>query len=184
VKRAFALLLIVFAFALARGEETAPPTSPGDVPVTSPGDVSEISSEVTPATSPAGSPALATSPAEVEVTVNETGVPLEEEVAEEEVPSCMGGGGIMSFLPMIAIIVIFYFLMIRPQQKQAKQMRAMREAFQMNDRVITAGGIHGHITNIKSDIITVKIADSVKIDVDRNSLTLEINPGESTSTSR
>ncbi len=171
-------MLIVFAFALARGEETAPSTSPGDVPVTSPGDTPEMSPEASPSTSPA----LATSPAEVSVTVNETAVPVQEEMAEEEAPSCMGGGGIMSFLPMIAIIVIFYFLMIRPQQKQAKQTRAMREAFQMNDRVITAGGIHGHITNIKGDVVTIKIADSVKVDVDRNSLTLEGTPGESCST--
>jgi len=96
--------------------------------------------------------------------------------ASEEAPSpatCLGGGGIMSFLPMIAIIGIFYFLMIRPQQKQSKMLRHMREAFSMNDRVVTGGGIHGIITNIKGDIVTVKIADSVKIDVDRNSLQLE-----------
>lgn len=94
----------------------------------------------------------------------------------EEAPApatCLGGGGIMSFLPMIAIIGIFYFLMIRPQQKQAKTLRQMREALAMNERVITAGGIHGIITNIKGDIITVKIADGVKIDVDRNSLQVE-----------
>ena len=94
----------------------------------------------------------------------------------EEAPApatCLGGGGIMSFLPMIAIIGIFYFLMIRPQQKQSKMLRQMRETFSINDRVVTSGGIHGIITNIKGDIVTVKIADGVKIDVDRNSLQLQ-----------
>lgn len=92
----------------------------------------------------------------------------------EGAQSCMGGGGIMSFLPMIAIIAIFYFLMIRPQQKQSKMLKEMRSALQRDDKVITSGGIHGIITNIKSDdVVTVKIADGVKIDVDRNSLQME-----------
>ncbi len=87
--------------------------------------------------------------------------------------TCMGGGGIMSFVPMIAIIAIFYFLMIRPQQKQAKMLREMRDALQKDDRVVTSGGIHGVITNLKGDVVTVRIADGVKIDVDRNSLQVE-----------
>lgn len=105
-----------------------------------------------------------------EVTTTET------VTTSEDTPTpatCLGGGGIMSFLPMIAIIGIFYFLMIRPQQKQSKMLRHMREAFSMNDRVVTSGGIHGTITNIKEDIVTVRIADGVKIDVDRNSLQLQ-----------
>jgi preprotein translocase subunit YajC len=94
--------------------------------------------------------------------------------AEETQPqACMGGGGIMSFLPMIAIIAIFYFLMIRPQQKQSKELRHMRDALTKDDRVITGGGIHGVITNLKGDVVTVRIADGVKIDVDRSSLQLE-----------
>ena len=88
----------------------------------------------------------------------------------------------MSFLPMIAIIAIFYFLMIRPQQKQAKMLKLMRGALKKDDRVVTAGGIHGIVTNVKGDILTIKIADSVKIDVDRNSLQVEGTPGDSCST--
>ncbi len=91
----------------------------------------------------------------------------------QEPQTCMGGGGIMSFIPMIAIIAIFYFLMIRPQQKQAKLLREMRDALQKDDRVITSGGIHGVITNLKGDVVTVRIAEGVKIDVDRNSLQLD-----------
>lgn len=95
-----------------------------------------------------------------------------------EPQTCMGGGGIMSFVPMIAIIAIFYFLMIRPQQKQAKMLREMRDAFQKDDRVVTSGGIHGVITNMKGDVVTVRIAEGVKIDVDRNSLQLDSVPRE------
>lgn len=106
-------------------------------------------------------------------------VPAEGEAQEQEVQPCMGGGGLMSFLPMIAIIAIFYFLMIRPQQKQAKMLREMRDALQKDDRVVTSGGIHGVITNLKGDTVTVRIADGVKIDVDRNSLQLEsVDTGE------
>ena len=181
MKRALILLVVAFGFALAQGTATesapAPATSPGDASVSAP-------VEATAPVTTTAETGPATSPAEIAVTINEDGIPAQEAVAEEETQSCMGGGGIMSFLPMIAIIVIFYFLMIRPQQKQAKQLKEMRGAFQMNDRVITAGGIHGVIANIKTDVITVKIADGVKIDVDRNSLTLEGTPGESSSTSR
>ena len=91
-------------------------------------------------------------------------------------PPSEGGesGGIMSFLPMIAIIAIFYFLMIRPQQKQAKMLKQMRSELKRDDKVVTSGGIHGIITNIKGDdVVTIKIADGVKIDVDRNSLQIE-----------
>jgi len=121
-------------------------------------------------------------PAETEVveTTTTTTTTSEDAAAEAQPQTCMGGGGIMSFLPMIAIIAIFYFLMIRPQQKQAKQLKIMRGAFKRDDRVVTSGGIHGVITNLKGDVVTVRIADSVKIEVDRNSL--QIAP-ENTGTS-
>ncbi len=108
----------------------------------------------------------------VETTTTTTTTDAAGEQAQPQ--TCMGGGGIMSFLPMIAIIAIFYFLMIRPQQKQAKQLKEMRNALKKDDRVVTSGGIHGVITNLKNDVITVRIADGVKIDVDRNSLQLDI----------
>ncbi len=122
-------------------------------------------SESRTGTAPAAGEVIATT-----TTITETGAPAEEASSQ----TCMGGGGIMSFLPMIAIIAIFYFLMIRPQQKQAKKLKEMRSTLQRDDKVITSGGIHGIITNIKSDdVVTVKIADAVKIDVDRNSLQID-----------
>lgn len=93
--------------------------------------------------------------------------------AEEAAPAgCMGSGGITGLLPIVAMVAIFYFLIIRPQQKQSKQLAQMRSSLQKGDRVVTSGGIHGVITNLKGDVITVRIADAVKIDVDRNALTL------------
>lgn len=183
MKKLFIILAALAAVSFAQVDPEPVATSPADPapqPVaTSP---SETTAPVGTVAETAG-PEIATSPAEVQVVVNEDGNVPEDVAAEEAAPTCMGGGGIMSFLPMIAIIVIFYFLMIRPQQKQAKQLREMRGAFQVNDRVVTAGGIHGTITNIKTDVVTVRIADSVKIDVDRTSLTLESAPqGESCST--
>ena len=119
-------------------------------------------------TAPTGGEAIETT---TTTTTTETGTATSDEAQPQ---ACMGGGGIMSFLPMIAIIAIFYFLMIRPQQKQAKMLKAMRSALQKDDRVVTSGGIHGIITNLKGDdVVTVKIADGVKIDVDRNSLQIE-----------
>src|SRR6187397_689028 len=58
------------------------------------------------------------------------------------------GGDLMTFLPMIAIFVVFYFLLIRPQQKRAKETRAMLDALQKGDEVITAGGIVGKIAKL------------------------------------
>ncbi|OPX31387.1 MAG: preprotein translocase subunit YajC [Gemmatimonadaceae bacterium 4484_173] len=78
----------------------------------------------------------------------------------------------MGLLPIVAMVAIFYFLIIRPQQKQSKKLKEMRDAMQKGDSVVTGGGIHGVITNLKGDVVTVRIADSVKIDVDKSALTV------------
>jgi len=189
VKKLFLPLAILATLAFA--QPATPATSPADAPaqpVAEPAPDAPVETEVVAdvqgdvETVVETDVEVATSPAE---TTQET-VPAEAAASAQDAQAqaCMGGGGIMSFLPMIAIIVIFYFLMIRPQQKQAKRMREMRDAFQVNDRVVTAGGIHGVITNLKADIVTVRIADNVKIDVDRSSLTAEGSPssGDSCST--
>jgi len=99
---------------------------------------------------------------------------LAQDATEEAAASpagCMGSGGITGLLPIVAMVAIFYFLIIRPQQKQTKRLAEMRSSLQKGDKVVTSGGIHGVITNLKNDVITVRIADAVKIDVDRNALT-------------
>jgi len=77
------------------------------------------------------------------------------------------GADLMSFLPIIAIFVVFYFLLIRPQQKRAKETRAMLDALQKGDEVVTAGGIVGRISKIDAQYVTVEIAANTEITVQR-----------------
>ena len=69
-----------------------------------------------------------------------------------------------------AIFAIFYFMMVRPQQKRQKEIKKFRENLTVGDRVVTAGGIHGKISGIKDDHFRVKIADGVEIRVDKGSV--------------
>ena len=78
---------------------------------------------------------------------------------------------IVSFVPMIVVIGILYFLIIRPQQQQAKDHRRLVDNLKPGDRVITQGGIHGTVTTIKGGVVQVKIADNVKVDVTRTAIT-------------
>jgi preprotein translocase subunit YajC len=80
-----------------------------------------------------------------------------------------GGGGDISFIIMMAILFgIFYFLMIRPQQKKQKEIRAMIANLAHGDLVMTSGGIQGKVTALTDSIVTLEIADKVKIKVGRN----------------
>ena len=85
-----------------------------------------------------------------------------------------GGGsmGVLGFLPWIMIILVFYFLLIRPQAKKQKQHQAMLQRIGKGDKVVTAGGIHGTVVGVKESdtILVVKIADTVKIEVERSSI--------------
>ncbi len=78
-----------------------------------------------------------------------------------------GGSSWISFLPIILIFVIFYFLLIRPQQKQKKEHQNLLANLKEGDNVLTAGGIYGRITGIKDDKITVEISDKVRVKVNR-----------------
>ena len=82
-----------------------------------------------------------------------------------------GGGSSMSGLIMIvAMIAIFYFLMIRPQNKKQKEIKRQREAMKNGDRVVTAGGIHGRIREVRGETIMLEIATGVTIRVDKTSV--------------
>ena len=87
-------------------------------------------------------------------------------------PGGGGGGGsqIWSFLPIILIFVVFYFLLIRPQQKRAKEHRTLLESIKTGEYVLTSGGIYGKITGIKDNIITVEISDKVRVKVARGNI--------------
>ena len=71
---------------------------------------------------------------------------------------------------ILVFIAIFYFLLIRPQQKQRKQRNEMMSSLNIGDKIYTAGGIFGTITAMKEDIVTIKIAEKVEIQVLRNSI--------------
>lgn len=79
-------------------------------------------------------------------------------------------GGLMSLLPLIAIFVVFYFLLIRPQQKRAKEHKKMTEALAKGDEVITTGGTLGKITDVGETFVTVEIAQGVEIKVQRSAV--------------
>jgi preprotein translocase subunit YajC len=81
-------------------------------------------------------------------------------------------GGFGSFIPLILIFVIFYFFLIRPQQKRAKEHRQMLEALRRGDQVVTQGGIMGKITRVKDgeDEVEVEIADGVRVRVVRQTI--------------
>ena len=77
------------------------------------------------------------------------------------------GGGFMEFLPLIALLAVFYFLILRPQQKRAKEHKALIEALQKGDEVVTIGGILGKVTKVGDDNVAVEIADNVVIQVQK-----------------
>jgi preprotein translocase subunit YajC len=80
------------------------------------------------------------------------------------------GGGLMSLAPLVLIFVIFYFLLIRPQQKKTKALQEMINALKPGDRVITGGGIYGKIAKVEDAVISLEIADKVRIKVSRQSV--------------
>ncbi len=79
-------------------------------------------------------------------------------------------GGLMQFFPLILIFVIFYFLIIRPQQKRAKEQREMLANLKKGDKIVTAGGVHGLVDSLSDKTVTVKIAENVKVKLDRASV--------------
>jgi preprotein translocase subunit YajC len=81
-----------------------------------------------------------------------------------------GQPGFGSFIPLLAVIVIFYFFMIRPQMKKQKEVRNFREGLKKGDKVLTVGGIYGKIIEVKETTAILEIADNVKIKVDKSGL--------------
>ena len=80
------------------------------------------------------------------------------------------GGDLMAFLPMVGIFVVFYFLLIRPQQKRAKEAKAMLAALQKGDEVITAGGVVGKISKLGDQYATLEIANGVEMTIQRSAI--------------
>ena len=84
-------------------------------------------------------------------------------------------GGAMSWLPtvgmIVLLIVIFYFFMIRPQKKQREKLQAARDALTKGDKVVTAGGIHGKIVEIREQTFVIAVEDNTHIEVEKSAIT-------------
>lgn len=81
-----------------------------------------------------------------------------------------GGSGWQAFVPIILMFAIFYFLLIRPQQKKAKDHRQMLSSLKKGDHVVSSGGLHGVVTGITDDIVTMEIAPKIRVKVSRGSI--------------
>jgi preprotein translocase subunit YajC len=88
----------------------------------------------------------------------------------------MSGQGISQFIPLILIFVIFYFFLIRPQQKRVKDHKVMVESLKRGDEIITSGGILGTVEKVmEDDRIEVIIGDNVKVQIIRSTITSQLN---------
>jgi len=80
------------------------------------------------------------------------------------------GGGIMSFLPLILIIVVFYLFFIRPQMRKQKEQRKFRETLKKGDKVVTIGGIHGKILEVKETTIILQIDGENRLTLEKSAI--------------
>jgi preprotein translocase subunit YajC len=90
-------------------------------------------------------------------------------------PGGAGGFGNL-FVPMVLIFVMMYFLLIRPQKKRQMEQQRLVSALKTGDRVVTNAGIHGLISNVKESTVIVKVADNVKIEMEKSAITNVLKP--------
>lgn len=90
--------------------------------------------------------------------------------AYAETAAASSDGGIMSFLPLIALIAVFYFLVLRPQSKRAKEQKAMMEALQRGDEVVTIGGEVGTVSKVYEQYVDVEIAENLEVKVQKSAI--------------
>jgi len=92
-------------------------------------------------------------------------------LAQTQSPAPGPGNGIGFFVPFIFIFIIMYFVMFRPQKKRQEQQQKLISTLKTGDRVVTNGGIHGLISNVKETTVIVKVADNVKIEMEKSAIT-------------
>ena len=97
--------------------------------------------------------------------------------AQAAAPAGGTAGGLMSFLPIILMFVVLYFLMIRPQMKRQKEQKAMIDAITKGDEVVTAGGIVGKVTKVADAYITLEVAEGTEIVMQKASITMLLPKG-------
>jgi preprotein translocase subunit YajC len=86
------------------------------------------------------------------------------------------GGPLMTFMPLILMFVIFYFLLIRPQQKKQKEHKQMLDNLSRGDRVITAGGLYGRVVEAKDDVLTLDLGNDMQVQVGRAFISALVSP--------
>ena len=96
--------------------------------------------------------------------------------AQTAPPSGLGGGLGGFLVPMLLIFVMMYFVMIRPQKKRQMEQQRLVNALKTGDRVVTSAGIHGLISNVKETTVIVKVADNVKIEMEKSAVTTVFKP--------
>jgi preprotein translocase subunit YajC len=89
-----------------------------------------------------------------------------------------GAGGIATFVPFIFIFIIMYFVLFRPQMRRQKEQQRLVSTLKTGDRVVTSAGIHGLISNVKDTTVIVKVADNVKIEMEKSAITSVVKGSE------
>ncbi|PKQ70153.1 preprotein translocase subunit YajC [Raineya orbicola] len=84
-----------------------------------------------------------------------------------------GGSSAMSLIFMVGIFAVFYFFMIRPQQKRQKEQMKFRDAVKRGDKIVTIGGLHGKIAEVNKDTIVLEIDRGVKVTLEKNAISME-----------
>ena len=83
------------------------------------------------------------------------------------------GGGLMSFLPLVLIVLVFYLFFIRPQMKKSKDQKKFREAIKKGDKIITIGGIHGKIIEVQEKTFTIEVEGQNRLKVERSAVAMD-----------
>jgi preprotein translocase subunit YajC len=89
------------------------------------------------------------------------------------------GGGLGVFLPFVFVFVIMYFVLLRPQKKRQQEQQRLTASLKTGDRVVTNSGIHGLIANVKDTTVMLKVADNVKIEMEKSAITNVLKSSES-----
>jgi preprotein translocase subunit YajC len=101
-------------------------------------------------------------------------------LAQAPAPASPGpGSGLISILPFVFIFVIMYYVMLRPQMRRQKEQARLVSTLKTGDRVVTSSGIHGLISNVKDTTVIVKVADNVKLEMEKTAVTNVVKGSES-----
>jgi preprotein translocase subunit YajC len=84
-----------------------------------------------------------------------------------------GGSSWMSLLPLFLILIVFYFFFIRPQTKKSKEQKKFREALKKGDKVITIGGVHGRVAEVKETTVILEVGNQIKMTVEKSAIAMD-----------